>query len=93
MLLDFYLPKLCATPLHKLEASIRNLLRLGAYQLLYLNRIPDHAVVSETVSSARKKTKNPRIVGLVNGVFHNLIRQREAMEPPADLSTWYSHSQ
>ena len=27
MLLDFYLSKLCATPLHKLEASIRNLLR------------------------------------------------------------------
>ena len=40
MLLDFYLSKLCATPLHKLEASIRNLLRLGAYQLLYLNRVP-----------------------------------------------------
>lgn len=47
MLLDFYLSKLCATPLHKLEASIRNLLRLGAYQLLYLNRVPDHAAVSE----------------------------------------------
>ena len=68
MLLDFYLSKLCATPLHKLEASIRNLLRLGAYQLLYLNRVPDHAAVSEAVSLARKKAKNPRAAGLVNGV-------------------------
>ncbi len=93
MLLDFYLSKLCATPLHKLEASIRNLLRLGAYQLLYLNRVPDHAAVSEAVSLARKKAKNPRAAGLVNGVLRSLIRQREAMEPPADLSTRYSHPQ
>ena len=93
MLLDFYLSKLCATPLHKLEASIRNLLRLGAYQLLYLNRVPDHAAVSEAVSLARKKAKNPRAAGLVNGVLRSLIRQREALEPPADLSTRYSHPQ
>ena len=57
MLLDFYLSKLCATPLHKLEASIRNLLRLGAYQLLYLNRVPDHAAVSEAVSLGKKKRR------------------------------------
>ena len=93
MLLDFYLSKLCATPLHKLEASIRNLLRLGAYQLLYLNRVPDHAAVSEAVSLARKKAKNPRAAGLVNGVLRSLIRQREALEPPADLFTRYSHPQ
>ena len=60
MLMDFYLSKLCATPLHKLEASIRNLLRLGAYQLLYLNRVPDHAAVSEAVSLARKKYSHPQ---------------------------------
>ena len=94
MLLDFYLSKLCATPLHKLEASIRNLLRLGAYQLLYLNRVPDHAAVSEAVSLARKKAKNPRAAGLVNGVLRSLIRQREALEPPsppgtAILSGWW----
>ena len=91
--MDFYLSKLCATPLHKLEASIRNLLRLGAYQLLYLNRVPDHAAVSEAVSLARKKAKNPRAAGLVNGVLRSLIRQREALEPPADLFTRYSHPQ
>ena len=60
MLLDFYLSQLCTTRLEKLEAPIRNLLRLGAYQILYLDRVPDHAAVSETVSLARKKAKNPR---------------------------------
>jgi len=86
MLLDFYLSKLCATPLHKLEASIRNLLRLGAYQLLYLNRVPDHAAVSEAVSLARKKAKNPRAAGLVNGVLRS-----PPTSPPgtAILSGWW----
>ena len=60
MLLDFYLSGLCTTRLEKLEAPIRNLLRLGAYQILYLDRVPDHAAVSETVSLARKRAKNPR---------------------------------
>ena len=60
---------------------------------MYLNRVPDHAAVSEAVSLARKKAKNPRAAGLVNGVLRSLIRQREAMEPPADLSTRYSHPQ
>ena len=49
--------------------------------------------VSEAVSLARKKAKNPRAAGLVNGVLRSLIRQREALEPPADLSTRYSHPQ
>lgn len=38
MLLDFYLSQMCTTRLEKLEAPIRNLLRLGAYQILYLDR-------------------------------------------------------
>ena len=65
----------------------------GGLSALYLNRVPDHAAVSEAVSLARKKAKNPRAAGLVNGVLRSLIRQREALEPPADLSTRYSHPQ
>ena len=93
MLLDFYLSQLCTTRLEKLEAPIRNLLRLGAYQILYLDRVPDHAAVSETVSLARKKAKNPRAAGLVNGVLRSLARQREALPSPPDLATRYSHPQ
>ncbi len=78
-------------PLHKLEASIRNLLRLGAYQLLYLNRVPDHAAVSEAVSLARRPKSQGRRAG--QRVLRSLIRQREALEPPADLFTRYSHPQ
>ena len=93
MLLDFYLAKFSNIPLKRMEGKVVQTLRLGAYQLLYLNRVPDHAAVSEAVSLARKKAKNPRAAGLVNGVLRSLIRQREALEPPADLFTRYSHPQ
>ena len=91
MLLDFYLSQMCTTRLEKLEAPIRNLLRLGAYQILYLDRVPDHAAVSETVSLARKKAKNPRAAGLVNGVLRSLVRQKDSLLEPPDPATRYSH--
>ena len=71
MLMDFYLSKLCATPLHKLEASIRNLLHLGAYQLLYLNRVPDHAAVSEAGVLGPKEGQKSQGRRLVNGVLRS----------------------
>ena len=93
MLLDFYLSGLCATRLEKLEVPIRNLLRLGAYQILYLDRVPDHAAVSEAVSLARRSSRNPRAAGLVNGVLRSLVRQKAALPEPPDPSTRYSHPQ
>lgn len=93
MLLNLYPSKLCTTLLHKLEASIRNLLCLRAYQLLYLNQMPNHTTVNEAVSLAQKKIKSLRAAGLVNRVLRSLICQREATKPPADPSTRYSHPQ
>ena len=93
MLLDFYLERLCATPLKKLEVPVLAALRLGAYQLLFLDRVPDHAAVSESVDLARKRAPNPRAAGLVNGVLRSLLRQRAELPAPPDLATRYSHPQ
>ena len=93
MLLDFYLERLCATPLKKLEVPVLAALRLGAYQLLFLDRVPDHAAVSESVDLARKRARNPRAAGLVNGVLRSLLRQRAELPAPPDLATRYSHPQ
>ena len=61
----------------KLPAWIQNALRLGAYQLLYLDRVPAHAAVSESVSLARKYG-HPGTAGLVNSVLRRLAeRPRE----------------
>jgi 16S rRNA (cytosine967-C5)-methyltransferase len=55
----------------------RILLRLGIYQLLWLDRIPDHAVVHDSVELSRR-LGFPAQSGFVNAVLRNVIRDREA---------------
>ena len=93
LLLDHYLGKLSTVRLEKMEPAVRNSLRLGAYQVLFLDRVPDHAAVSEAVDLARKGSKNPRSAGLVNGVLRALARQKDSLEPPTDPAVRYSHPQ
>ena len=93
LLLDYYLGKLSTVKLEKMEPAVRNALRLGAYQVLSLDRVPDHAAVSEAVDLARKGSKNPRSAGLVNGVLRSLVRQKDSLEPPEDPAVRYSHPQ
>ena len=52
--LDFVLEKWCRQPLRKLEPVILELLRLSAYQLLFLDKIPASAVVDEAVKLAQE---------------------------------------
>lgn len=54
----------------------RTLLRLGIYQLLWLDRIPDHAAVHDSVELARR-LGFPAQAGFVNAVLRNVIRDRE----------------
>lgn len=91
ILLDHYLGALSTVKLEKMEPAVRNSLRLGAYQVLFLDRVPHHAAVSEAVELARKGSRNPRSAGLVNGVLRSLVRQKDALEPPADPAIRYSH--
>ncbi|MBM6869568.1 16S rRNA (cytosine(967)-C(5))-methyltransferase RsmB [Pseudoflavonifractor phocaeensis] len=90
-LLDFYLAGLSKTPLEKLELPVLELLRLGAYQILFLDRVPDHAAVNEAVGETRKRARNPRAAGMVNGILRSLSRQKEELVPPEDLGVGYSH--
>ncbi|MCU0661178.1 MAG: 16S rRNA (cytosine(967)-C(5))-methyltransferase RsmB [Myxococcota bacterium] len=66
---------------NKLEPSVRNALRLGAYQLAFLDRIPARAAVSETVGL----TRNPRTrwaTALVNAVLRRLAAMpKEELRP------------
>ena len=93
LLLDFYLAQLSRLPLTRLEERVLECLRLGAYQLLFLTRVPPSAAVNESVNLARKYAKNPRAAGMVNGILRNLLRQKDAMKTPEDLSIRYSHPQ
>ncbi|CAH2032508.1 16S rRNA (cytosine(967)-C(5))-methyltransferase RsmB [Trichlorobacter ammonificans] len=75
--LDHYLALLVTQPLQKLEEPLRHLLRLGLFQLLYLDRVPPHAAVHATVELAKRVL--PRASGLVNGVLRSFLRSREQL--------------
>ncbi|WP_305046436.1 16S rRNA (cytosine(967)-C(5))-methyltransferase RsmB [Geoalkalibacter sp.] len=79
--LDFALSRCCRQPLTKLEPAVLRLLRLGAHQLLHLERIPAHAVLHETVGLARRLGLE-RATGLINGVLRALTRELPALPWP-----------
>ena len=79
--LDFALSQFCDRPLPRLQADVLRLLRLGAYQLLELDRVPAHAAVNSSVELARELGQE-KASGLINGVLRSLERGKAAIEWP-----------
>lgn len=69
--LDFVLSQLSRTPLAKLDAEVRAILRSGAYQLLYMDKVPPHAAVDESVKLAYSFKKRSAS-GLINAVLRGV---------------------
>jgi 16S rRNA (cytosine967-C5)-methyltransferase len=57
--------------------KLQNLLRLGLYQIFWLDRIPDHAAVHETVELARQSGFNTQ-AGFVNAILRGYLREFDA---------------
>lgn len=95
MLLDFYLDCFSKIKTVKMEEKVLLALRLGVYQMRFLDRIPVSAAVNTSVELARKYSRNPRTAALVNGVLRTIARQATLPEPEGDpvrrLSVRYSH--
>jgi len=58
------------------KAALQTLLRLGLYQLFWLDRIPDHAAVNETVALARQLGYGPQS-GFINAMLRGAARERD----------------
>ena len=67
--------KLSKVKTNKMEIYVKTLLRMGVYQIMFLNSISDYAAVNETVNLAKKK--NSKVSGFINGILRNVIRQKE----------------
>lgn len=78
------------------KSLLQILLRVGLYQLFWLDRVPDHAAVHETVQLARQLGFGPQS-GFVNAVLRGCLRERETIEreleslKARDLPAGYSH--
>ncbi len=66
--------------LDKLDVPVLLTLRIAAYQLLFLDRVPDHAVVHEAVENV-KAQMGRGASGFVNGVLRAMLRKKHFWEP------------
>ncbi len=80
--LDWVLSLFLSSPLETLTVWIRNILRLGVYQLLYLERVPAAAVVDESVKLAYR-FGHKGVAGLVNAVLRKVNRSRDEIPWPS----------
>lgn len=90
--LDYIIDAFSKTKVRKMKPLIRNLMRMGVYQIKYMDSIPDSAVCNESVKLA-KRHKFGQLSGFVNGVLRNIARNIADLEMPEDLSIKYSMPQ
>ncbi len=84
--LDFALTSCCRKPLAKVEPKVLTLLRLGAYQVLLLDRVPAPAAVHATVELARQSGLE-RATGFINGILRALLRSCGTLAWPDPVDT------
>ena len=90
MTLDYIIRAYSKTEFDKLHTEAVQLLRMGLYQLLYMDSVPDNAAVNETVNLSHQKRK-----GFINAILRGFIRDGKkidygALEGDGRLSVEYS---
>jgi 16S rRNA (cytosine967-C5)-methyltransferase len=93
--LDHVIATLAARPVDRLDPPVRDALRLGVLQLAFMDRVPAHAAVTESVELA--KAASPGGAKLVNAVLRRAAREARPMvdalaeATPADAALRHSH--
>jgi 16S rRNA (cytosine967-C5)-methyltransferase len=80
--LDWVLSRLSSHPLAKMKPRTLQALRIGLFQLVFLDRIPPSAAVNETVQALKDMQQPKWLAGFVNGILRNLARQRVNIPTP-----------
>ena len=96
ILLDYYIDVWCTQRADHLEPVVLNILRIGGYQILFMDKIPHSAAVNEAVEMV-KRWGRPKAAGMVNAILHKFVANW--MDMPAlpqgstadYLSVRYSH--
>ncbi len=94
--LDYIINKLSKIKTQKLSNYVKIFLRMGIYQVVFLESVSDYAAVNETVNLVKKYDK--RSSGFVNAILRNIIRNKEeVLKVEAEnenmyLATKYSYS-
>lgn len=98
--LDYVINKFSKTPLNKMDKEVLMGLRIGIYQLFFLDKIPVRAAIYESVEAVKiiLPSRNKGAVSFTNGVLRNINRKKGELklpsktnEPEKYLSVKYSY--
>lgn len=78
--LDYFLDRIVSRGIKSLNRDILVLLRMGIYQLVFMDSVPEYAAVSEIVNLAKKYFRGRD--GFVNGVMRGFIRKKDEIPLP-----------
>ena len=84
--LDYIADALSSRPSVSLDGTVRNLVRMGIYQLRYLDRVPAHAAINETVALAPRRAR-----GFVNAVLREYTRRENELQFPDKQTDLYRY--
>ena len=79
--IDYVIDSFSKTEVKKMQPLIRSLIRMGTYQIMFMDNIPDSAACNEAVKLAQKH-KFAGLKGFVNGVLRNISRNKENISYP-----------
>jgi 16S rRNA (cytosine967-C5)-methyltransferase len=79
--LDHVIEPLLSTTALKKNEELRRILRIGLYQIMYMDRVPDHAAVNEAVNLAKHDPETRALAGVVNGVLRKIVADRKLTAP------------
>ncbi|MEO1021218.1 MAG: 16S rRNA (cytosine(967)-C(5))-methyltransferase RsmB [Bacteroidota bacterium] len=94
--IDFIIDHFSSIAIDEMKAELKNILRLGIYDMLFMDSTPDYAAINETVEIAKFK-QGGKAGDLVNAIMRNLQRDRESLPKPAFedrnklVATTFSH--
>lgn len=80
--LDYIISQYSRLPADTLDVFVLNILRLGAYQIIYMSRVPDSAACNESVEQAKRRS-NSGAVSYVNAVLREIVRHKNALPCPS----------
>lgn len=96
--LDFVLNHFLSERYFTENEHLMRILRIGVFQIVYLDRIPDHAAVNESVLLAKNDKRTRDLSGVVNAVLRKIIKHKKNLPKPKEeeqlayrLSVTYSH--
>lgn len=82
--LDWIIGKVSTTPLDRMDPPVVNILRMGLYQIIFMDRVPNSAAVNTSVDLA-KLLKKKWLTGFVNGVLRQALRRLPDIKlPPSE---------